>query len=106
MVPRSAPDPRFQKGPDSALSTESRLEQRSPLLEVAYVVALLLVFFVGLGLVVYFASADKATANMQPDPIPAKEPKSAWKVVGIGACLLTVGLGVLIAGCSERVLHF
>ncbi len=33
-----------------------------------------------------------------PDPIPAKEPKDAWKVVaGIGACLLAVGLGVLAA---------
>ena len=77
IVPRSAPDPRFQKGMVSilALSTESGPEQRSPLLEVAYVVALLVVFFIGFGLVVYFARADKATTNMQPDPIPAKEPK-------------------------------
>jgi hypothetical protein len=29
------------------------------------------------GLVMYFARADKAATNMQPDPISAKEPKSA-----------------------------
>jgi hypothetical protein len=33
--------------------------------------------FVGFGLVMYFARADKAATNMQPDPISAKEPKSA-----------------------------
>ena len=70
MVPRSAPDPRFQKGMVSALSMASRSEE-------GYVVALLVVFFVGFGLVMYFARADKAATNMQPDPISAKEPKSA-----------------------------
>jgi hypothetical protein len=45
--------------------------------EEGYVVALLVVFFVGFGLVMYFARADKAATNMQPDPISAKEPKSA-----------------------------
>ncbi len=81
MVPGSSPDPTpdpmFQKGVVSALalSAETGPEQRSPLLEVACVVALLAVFFVGFGLVVYFSRADKATTNRQPDPISAKEPK-------------------------------
>ena len=79
MVPsviRPAPDPTFQKGVVSALavSTETGMEQRSQL-EVAYVLALLVVLFIGFGLVVYFARADKTTTNRQPDPIPAKEPK-------------------------------
>lgn len=68
IVPRSTPDPRFQKGAASALCAASRPEQRSPLLEVGYIVALLVVFFVGYGLVVYFARADKTTSNMQPPP--------------------------------------
>jgi len=71
IVPSFAPDPRFQKATGSALGTASRLEQRSPLLEVGYVVALLVVFFIGFGLVLYFARADKATTNRQPDPSPA-----------------------------------
>lgn len=40
----------------------------------------------------YFIRINKAMTNVQSDPIPAKEPKRAWKVVGIGACILAVGL--------------
>lgn len=86
IVPTSLPDRRFQKGTASAINLASRPEQRSPFLGVGYVVAILTVF-VGLGLVVYFARVDKA----------AKEPKGAWKVPGIGACVLAVGLGVVMA---------
>ncbi len=79
MVPGSSPDPTpdptFQKGVISALalSAETGPEQRSQL-EAAYVLAVLVVFFVGFGLVVYFARADKTTTNIQSDPTPAKEP--------------------------------
>jgi hypothetical protein len=37
-----------------------------PAVRTGYVVALLVVFFVGFGLVAYFARADKAAANIQP----------------------------------------
>jgi hypothetical protein len=64
--PEPNPDPSFGKGLVSTLplSAESGL--------VDYAVALLVVFLI-VGLVVYFARADKATNNRQPDPIPAKE---------------------------------
>ena len=71
----SAPGPRFQKGTVSALNMASSPEQRSLLLELGYVVALLVAFFVGIGLVIYFVRAGKAATNMLPDPIPAKEPE-------------------------------
>jgi len=76
IVPISLPDRRFQKGTASALNSASRPGQRCPLLEVGYIVALLAVF-VGLALVVYFARVDKAAIKIQPDPIPAKEPKGS-----------------------------
>ncbi len=60
IAPISAPDPRFQRGAASVLSTASSSE-----LGLGYVVAFLVVFFVGLGLVMYFARAGKHTAQMQ-----------------------------------------
>jgi hypothetical protein len=45
-----------------------------------YVVGLFIVFFVGIGLVMYFGRADK-TATMTPDP---KNSKAVPKVKGIG----------------------
>jgi hypothetical protein len=59
----SAPDPRFQSGAPSPLSTANSGE-----LELGYVVAFLMVFIVGLGLAIHFARAGKRTAHMQPDP--------------------------------------
>jgi hypothetical protein len=67
--PDPTPDPRFQKGVVSALALSATgPEQRSPLLEAGYVVALLVVFFVGFGLVLYFVRADKATTNKAARP--------------------------------------
>lgn len=44
------------------------------------------------------ARMEPIVPRLAPDPIPAKEPTSVWKVVaGIGACVLAVGLGVLAA---------
>jgi hypothetical protein len=44
------------------------------------------------------AQMDPIAPRSAPDPIPAKEPTSAWKVVaGIGGFALAVGLGVLAA---------
>jgi hypothetical protein len=45
---------------NSALNYDKQAKQRSLVLEVGYVVALLAVFFVGLVLVEYFAHADKS----------------------------------------------
>jgi hypothetical protein len=89
--PISVPDPRVREDKASAINSSSSAEQRSPLLGVGYVVAILAVF-VGLGLVTYFARADKAPINIQPDPMPATEPKKAWTVVGIAMCVVAVGL--------------
>jgi hypothetical protein len=55
------------------------------------------VFVVGLGIVMTFARVEKGTARMQPDPIPAREPKGVLKAASIGASLLVVGLVVLAA---------
>jgi predicted nucleic acid-binding Zn ribbon protein len=41
-----------------------------PAVRSGYVVALLVVFFVGVGLIVYFIRADKAATNMQPNTSP------------------------------------
>lgn len=92
----------FQKSAASALalSAETGPDWQSPMLEMGYVVALLAVFFIGVGLVMYFARADKATANMQPDPIPAKELKGArlegrgnWRVRARGRARTVRGFG-------------
>jgi hypothetical protein len=56
-----------------------------------------MVFVVGLGIVMTFARVEKGTARMQPDPIPAREPKGVLKVASIGASVLVVGLVVLAA---------
>jgi hypothetical protein len=95
IVPRSVPDPGFQKGTISTLNTASGLDQRSLLLGVGYVVLLLVVFVVGLRLVVYFARARNTTISGQSDPIPEREPKGTLKVVG--ACILMVGLITCVA---------
>ena len=58
---------------------------------------LFMVFVVGLGIVMTFARVEKGTARMQPDPIPAREPKGVLKVASIGASVLVVGLVVLAA---------
>ena len=42
-----------------------------------YFVPLFMVFVVGLGIVMTFARVEKGTARMQPDPIPAREPKGS-----------------------------
>jgi hypothetical protein len=87
----SVPDPRFREDTASAINSASRAGQRSPLLGVGYIVTILTVF-VGLGLVTYFAHADKAPINLQPDPMSAREPKRSWTVVKIGMCAVAVGL--------------
>jgi hypothetical protein len=93
----SAPDPRFQKARASVLSTARSSVERSPTLGVSYIVPLLTLFVVGLGVVMTFARAEKGTARMQPDPIPAKGPKGVLKVVSIGACILVIVLVVSAA---------
>jgi hypothetical protein len=86
IAPTLAPNLRLQRGAASSLKTASNQE-----LEVGYVVALLLLFLVGVGLVMYFARAGRAT-DTPSDPIPAREPKAVSKIVRIGACGLVVGL--------------
>ena len=54
----------------------------------AYLVALLMVFLAGLGLVTYFVRVQRTTANMMPDPIQASEPRRTWKLVGLAVCVL------------------
>jgi hypothetical protein len=68
--PISVPDPRFQSEDASSLTTASSQE-----LEVGYVVALLLVFLVVLGLVMYFTRAGRATTKTPSGPIPEKKLK-------------------------------
>jgi hypothetical protein len=88
--PGSAHDPSFQRGTASALSTASKSQD-------PHVVVFLLVFLAGLGLATYFFRVQKTTANILPDPIPATESKGTWKMVGLGVCVLAVGLVVLSA---------
>jgi hypothetical protein len=76
-IPITAPDPRFQKGMASAFNMVSSPEQRSPFLEVGYVIAFLVAFCFGIGLAMYFVRAGKAATKMLPDPDNSKAvPKS------------------------------
>lgn len=90
ILPELAHDPSFQKGMAPALRMASRSRE-------VYVVAFLLVFLAGLGLATYFVRVQKTVANMPPDPIPAREPRRTWKIVGLGVCVLVVGLVVFSA---------
>jgi ferric-dicitrate binding protein FerR (iron transport regulator) len=46
----------------------------------------------------FAARSEPIAPKPTPDPIPAKEPTSAWRVVaGIGACVLAVGIALLAA---------
>jgi hypothetical protein len=92
----SAPDPRFHKGMPSSIGTASGPEDGSSILK-DYMVPLLMVLFAGLVIVITFARANTGTARLQPDPIPANEPKGVLKIAGIGAGIFLVGLIVYAA---------